>query len=129
MMVSNPLRRRRTFALKVETLAGGSRWTVVTEPPAVTLRPGEQSAVLVSVTAPLDAVLGSTADWEVKLLNKGRAGRSREGRRRVPKPIASNRVGAEVTEKRRAIVEFTMNRWNTGQVTLAEAITQLRIDI
>ena len=33
----------------------------------------------------------------------------------------------EFTLKKRAIVEFTMNRWNTGQVTLAEAITILQI--
>ena len=33
----------------------------------------------------------------------------------------------EFTLKKRAIVEFTMNRWNTGQVTLAEAITVLQI--
>lgn len=33
----------------------------------------------------------------------------------------------EFTLKKRAIVEFTMNRWNTAQVTLAEAITALQI--
>lgn len=33
----------------------------------------------------------------------------------------------EFTLKKQAIVEFTMNRWNTGQVTLAEAITALQI--
>jgi HK97 family phage major capsid protein len=36
-------------------------------------------------------------------------------------------VRDDVTAKRRAIVEFTMNRWNTGQVTLSEAITALSI--
>lgn len=33
----------------------------------------------------------------------------------------------EVTQKRKAIVEFTMNRWNTGQVTLEEPIKLLRV--
>jgi HK97 family phage major capsid protein len=33
----------------------------------------------------------------------------------------------EVTLKKRAIVEFTMNRWNTGQVTLTEPIKLLKI--
>ncbi len=32
----------------------------------------------------------------------------------------------EVTQKRKAIVEFTMNRWNTGQVTLEEPIKLLK---
>lgn len=32
----------------------------------------------------------------------------------------------EVTQKKKAIVEFTMNRWNTGQVTLPEAIKLLK---
>lgn len=32
----------------------------------------------------------------------------------------------ELSQKKLAIVEFTMNRWNTGQVTLAEAITVLQ---
>lgn len=32
----------------------------------------------------------------------------------------------DYTQKKLAIVEFTMNRWNTGQVTLAEAITLLQ---
>ena len=36
-------------------------------------------------------------------------------------------VRDEFTLKKRGIVEFTMNRWNTGQVTLAEAITLLQI--
>ena len=36
-------------------------------------------------------------------------------------------VRDEFTLKKRAIVEFTMNRWNTGQVTLEEAIKLLRI--
>lgn len=35
-------------------------------------------------------------------------------------------VRDEVTQKRKAIIEFTMHRWNTGQVTLAEAITVLK---
>ena len=30
-------------------------------------------------------------------------------------------VRDDVTAKRRAVVEFTMNRWNTGQVTLDPA--------
>jgi HK97 family phage major capsid protein len=34
-------------------------------------------------------------------------------------------VRDEFTAKRKAIVEFTINRWNTGQVTLAEAIKTL----
>jgi HK97 family phage major capsid protein len=29
----------------------------------------------------------------------------------------------DLTQKRRAVVEFTINRWNTGKVVLAEAIT------
>lgn len=33
----------------------------------------------------------------------------------------------EVTRKKNGIVEFTMHRWNTGQVTLAEPIKLLRI--
>lgn len=33
----------------------------------------------------------------------------------------------EVTQKRKAIVEFTINRWNTGQVTLQEPIKLLTI--
>lgn len=33
----------------------------------------------------------------------------------------------QFTLKKKAIVEFTMNRWNTGQVTLPEAIKLLRI--
>ena len=33
----------------------------------------------------------------------------------------------ELTLKKRGIIEFTFNRWNTGQVTLGEAITQLRL--
>ncbi len=33
----------------------------------------------------------------------------------------------ELTLKKKAIVEFTMNRWNTGQVTLPEAIKLLQI--
>lgn len=33
----------------------------------------------------------------------------------------------EVTQKKKAIVEFTMNRWNTGRVTLEEPIKLLRI--
>lgn len=35
-------------------------------------------------------------------------------------------VRDEVTQKKKAIVEFTMNRWNTGQVTLPEAIKLLK---
>lgn len=35
-------------------------------------------------------------------------------------------VRDEVTKKRQAIVEFTMHRWLTGQVTLPEAITVLK---
>ena len=31
-------------------------------------------------------------------------------------------VRDEYTQKKLAIVEFTLNRWNTGQVTLPEAI-------
>jgi len=33
----------------------------------------------------------------------------------------------EVTRKKEAIVEFTINRWNYGQVTLAEAIKLLKV--
>lgn len=33
----------------------------------------------------------------------------------------------DVTRKKQAIIEFTMNRWNTGQVVLAEAIKTLTI--
>jgi HK97 family phage major capsid protein len=33
----------------------------------------------------------------------------------------------EVTQKRKAIVEFTLQRWNTGQVTLPEAIKLLQV--
>jgi len=33
----------------------------------------------------------------------------------------------EFAQKRKAIVEFTLNRWNTGRVTLPEAIKLLRI--
>ena len=33
----------------------------------------------------------------------------------------------EVTKKRQAIVEFTLQRWNTGQVTLPEAIKLLKV--
>lgn len=33
----------------------------------------------------------------------------------------------ELTQKRKAIVEFTMNRWNTGQVVLPEALIGIRI--
>jgi HK97 family phage major capsid protein len=33
----------------------------------------------------------------------------------------------EVTQKRKAIVEFTLQRWNTGQVTLPEAIKLLTV--
>ena len=33
----------------------------------------------------------------------------------------------ELTQKKKAIVEFTMNKWNTGQVTLPEAMTGLKI--
>ena len=36
-------------------------------------------------------------------------------------------VRDEVTQKRKAIVEFTMNRWNTGLVTLPEAIKLLKL--
>ena len=32
----------------------------------------------------------------------------------------------EVTQKRKAVVEFTWNRWNTGKVTLEETIKLLR---
>jgi HK97 family phage major capsid protein len=35
-------------------------------------------------------------------------------------------VRDEVTQKKKAIVEFTMNRWNTGLVTLPEAIKVLK---
>jgi len=35
-------------------------------------------------------------------------------------------VRDEVSQKRKAIVEFTINRWNTGQVTLPEAIKVLK---
>lgn len=34
----------------------------------------------------------------------------------------------ELTLKKKAIVEFTMNRWNTGQVTLLEPIKLLHVD-
>ena len=33
----------------------------------------------------------------------------------------------EITQKKKAIVEFTMNRWNTGQVVLPEAITGIAV--
>ena len=33
----------------------------------------------------------------------------------------------EVTQKKKAIIEFTMQRWNTGQVTLPEAIKLLQV--
>jgi HK97 family phage major capsid protein len=33
----------------------------------------------------------------------------------------------DLTQKRRAVVEFTINRWNTGKVVLAEAITQVQL--
>ncbi len=33
----------------------------------------------------------------------------------------------DVTQKKKAIVEFTMQRWNTGQVTLPEAIKLLQV--
>lgn len=33
----------------------------------------------------------------------------------------------EVTQKKKAIVEFTLQRWNTGQVTLPEAIKLLKV--
>lgn len=33
----------------------------------------------------------------------------------------------EFTQKKRAIIEFTINRWNYGQVTLAEAIKILKV--
>jgi hypothetical protein len=36
-------------------------------------------------------------------------------------------VRDEFTQKKKAIVEFTMNRWNYGQVTLPEAIKLLEI--
>ncbi len=36
-------------------------------------------------------------------------------------------VRDEFSEKRKGIVEFTMNRWNTGQVTLEEPIKLLKI--
>lgn len=36
-------------------------------------------------------------------------------------------VRDEVTQKKKAIIEFTINRWNYGQVTLAEAITLLKV--
>ena len=32
----------------------------------------------------------------------------------------------EFAQKRKAIIEFTINRWTTGQVTLSEAITLLK---
>jgi predicted AlkP superfamily pyrophosphatase or phosphodiesterase len=121
MMISNPLKRRRTFALNVEALAGGNRWTIVTDPPTVTLRPGAQAAVLVSVTAPLDAAPGSTADWEVRLLNTG--GRRavprtrRQSRQRIARPIASNRVGAEVTDKPR-VYFFALDGVDPGLLEL-----------
>ena len=35
-------------------------------------------------------------------------------------------VRDELTLKKKAIVEFTFNRWNTGQVTLSEAIKVLK---
>lgn len=35
-------------------------------------------------------------------------------------------VRDELTRKKQAIIEFTMNRWNTGQVTLTEAIKLLK---
>jgi len=35
----------------------------------------------------------------------------------------------DVTQKRKAIVEFTMQRWNTGQVTLPEAIKILTVKV
>lgn len=33
----------------------------------------------------------------------------------------------DITQKRKAIVEFTLQRWNTGQVTLPEAIKLLKV--
>lgn len=36
-------------------------------------------------------------------------------------------VRDEVTRKKQAIIEFTLNRWNYGQVTLAEAIKLLKV--
>lgn len=36
-------------------------------------------------------------------------------------------VRDEVTQKKKAIVEFTMHRWNTGQVVLPEAIKLLKV--
>jgi HK97 family phage major capsid protein len=36
-------------------------------------------------------------------------------------------VRDEVTQKKKAIIEFTLHRWNTGQVTLPEAIKLLKI--
>ena len=38
-----------------------------------------------------------------------------------------NVVRDEFTMKRKAIIEFTLNRWNYGQVVLPEAITLLKI--
>lgn len=35
-------------------------------------------------------------------------------------------VRDEFTQKKKAIIEFTINRWNTGQVTLPEAIINLK---
>lgn len=35
----------------------------------------------------------------------------------------------DVSQKRKSIVEFTMNRWNTGQVTLPEAIKLLKTKV
>lgn len=35
-------------------------------------------------------------------------------------------VRDDLTQKRKSIVEFTFNRWNTGMVTLAEAIKVLQ---
>lgn len=36
-------------------------------------------------------------------------------------------VRDDYTQKKKAIVEFTLNRWNTGQVTLTEAIKLLKV--
>jgi len=38
-----------------------------------------------------------------------------------------NIVRDEFTQKRKAIIEFTLNRWNYGQVTLPEAIKLLKV--
>lgn len=38
-------------------------------------------------------------------------------------------VRDEFTRKREAIVEFTINRWNTGQVTLPEALKVLQVSV